>query len=345
MGSGTGYQSTETGRLSGPSWTGQQLPRIWQPARQSGKSDYLLALMLEQASMLKRSQRIRRRYDLPDSKMLLAQLVGSKVKKLGFEFLLNNGMEVNPHTGNLMRHIDHVSGRVLTPSGCQIKGQDRWFKSMNGAISYWILQHPRSYGKYKLTRKWNEKQERIEGRWLLLAPETSFTGHRTVAEWVCRPTRQALADVLRHQRKRDSAPSHARPDTQGWRGWVWDTRNSCLKSPAQGTLWDCGPELRVTDWSESDAVRGHAGIHACRLPRGDWRAAHPPSDFMGSDVVGLVERFGRFVLGKEGWRAEWVIIRELLVCDEITASHVRRAYPEIPVGVALKGHWLRKGEY
>lgn len=294
-----------------------------------------------------RSQRRRRVYrDLPDSKMLLAQLIGrGEVKKFGFDIIFQNAMEVNAR-GNLERRIDRETGRILSASGCQVKGQDKWFRSVHGAISYWILQHPRTYGKYKLTRKWNSEAESISGRWLLIEEDANSSSRtRVLAEWVCRPTRKALADIIRAMRRQDPKPSHKRPDTLGWRGWIWDTRNSCLKSPSQGTLWDNGPEMRVADWSETTAVRGHAGIHACRLPKGDWRKCRTPSDFMGSDVIGLVERYGKFVLGSEGWRAEWVIIKELLVCDAVTAAHVRAAYPEVPVSVADKGHWLRRGEF
>jgi hypothetical protein len=281
---------------------------------------------------IKRSERRRRYVNLPDSKALLADLIGeTKVRKFGFDVIRNP-----------QQLLGGASVSVLDQ--WKIKGQERWFKDVAAAVQYWILQHPRTYGKYKLSRKWNKDGQRISGRWILLKAD-GIGGASTLAEWVCRPTRKAMADIIRHQRSLNPGPSHMKPDTLGWRGWAWDTRNSCLKSPAQGTLWDCGPELRVPNWDESSAVRGRAGIHACRLPRGDWRMTHTPSDFMGSDVIGLVERFGKFVLGSEGWRAEWVIIRELLVCDEVTATHVRAAYPEIPVGVAPKGHWLRKGEY
>lgn len=285
-----------------------------------------------------RSQRRRRQWGaLPDSKLLLAQLIGQKFTKLGFELICSDPMP---------KVVQRVGSRKLEWSGLwQVKGAPTgdWFKTQRGAIKHWLLQHPRKYGTYYLTRGWSQQEERATGRWLLRKHESH--GERTIAEWVVRPTRAALAKILRAERRRDPKPSHARPDTLGWRGWVWDTRNSCLKSPSQGTLWDNGPELRVTDWNEGTGVRNHAGIHACRLPRGDWRQSATPRDFIGSDVVGLVERFGKFVLGTEGWRAEWVIIKELLVCDEVTAAHVRHAYPEVPVGVAPKGHWLRRGDY
>lgn len=58
-------------------------------------------------------------------------------------------------------------------------------------------------------------------------------------------------------------------------------------------------------------------------------------------ILTLVERFGRFVLGSEGWRAEWVIIKEILAPDEATARALRRVYPELPISVAREGHWLK----
>jgi hypothetical protein len=51
------------------------------------------------------------------------------------------------------------------------------------------------------------------------------------------------------------------------------------------------------------------------------------------DVHGIVERFGRYVLGIEGWRAEWVVIRELLAPDAHTALALIRSYPEVRVHV------------
>jgi hypothetical protein len=283
---------------------------------------------------IKRSERRKRtyaRWELPDSKALLRDLIGVKTSsKLGFA--------LEPHDGigkaGCMWRVKQAVGTYNEP----------WLKTKRGAIRYWIHSNPRLYGKmFKLTRNWLSTEERADGRWQLYFKGTQ---DELLAEWVCRPTRKALAQVIRRQRMRNPKPSFQRPDTLGWRGWHWDTRHNCLKSPSQGTLWDNGPELRVSDWAaEVRGIRNHAGIHACRLPRGDWRAARAPRDLIGSDVIGLVERFGKFVVGTEGWRAEWVIIRELLVCDEVTASKVREAYPEIPVGIAPKGHWMRRGEY
>jgi hypothetical protein len=60
----------------------------------------------------------------------------------------------------------------------------------------------------------------------------------------------------------------------------------------------------VERWSDTDAVRGEAGIHARRMPC-DWRAVDPRAmpEIGSCDVHGIVERFGRYVLGTEGWRA------------------------------------------
>jgi hypothetical protein len=58
---------------------------------------------------------------------------------------------------------------------------------------------------------------------------------------------------------------------------------------------------------------------ARRMPR-DWRRADPRLTEIGHcHVHGIVERFGRYVLGTKGWRAEWVVIRELMARDTTTA--------------------------
>jgi hypothetical protein len=50
-------------------------------------------------------------------------------------------------------------------------------------------------------------------------------------------------------------------------------------------------------------------------------------------VHGVVERFGRYVLGAAGWRAEWVAIRELQAPDVETALALLRRYPDVRVHV------------
>lgn len=91
----------------------------------------------------------------------------------------------------------------------------------------------------------------------------------------------------------------------------------------------------VPDWSEADAVRGVAGIHAHLVPK-HWK-------IMGTEhaeyvaaldpmrVHGVVERFGKYVLGTEGWRAEWVVIKELMAPSTKIGLEIEQAYPDVIV--------------
>jgi len=154
-----------------------------------------------------------------------------------------------------------------------------------------------------------------------------------------RETRQQIERGIAEQQKRDAAlqrirermaPDPDAPDTLGWRGWIWD--GSVLISPLQRTAWH-DITLQAERWKESTVLRGAAGIHARRLPR-DWRRADPRVTEIGPcDVHGIVERFGRYVLGTEGWRAEWVVIRELVAPDTETALALMRKYPDVRVHV------------
>ena len=69
----------------------------------------------------------------------------------------------------------------------------------------------------------------------------------------------------------------------------------------------------------------------------DWRQVDPslvPEIEIGAcNVHGIVERYGRYVLGTEGWRAEWVVIRELMAPDIATALKLMRQYPEVRVHI------------
>lgn len=111
-----------------------------------------------------------------------------------------------------------------------------------------------------------------------------------------------------------------------------------LKSPHQGTIWH-EAELRTPDWDEGDGVRYRSGIHARLMPH-SWRYAGWFADG-GSEgpkpsaqtVHGVVERFGRYVLGTKGWRAEWVVIRELEAPTAPIAEALRLSYPEVLVHV------------
>jgi hypothetical protein len=48
-------------------------------------------------------------------------------------------------------------------------------------------------------------------------------------------------------------------------------------------------------------------------------------------VTGIVERFGRYVLGTEGWRAEWVIVRKLRAPTPEIAEALGRVYPDVEI--------------
>lgn len=118
----------------------------------------------------------------------------------------------------------------------------------------------------------------------------------------------------------------------GWRVWTWDSEVEVLRSPVQKTTWH-GVELRTDNWSDSAALRGVAGIHALRVPL-DWRLAPWPKSAIGrvpNAVTGIVERFGQYVLGTEGWRAEWVIIRKLLAPSTALGLKLEQLYPEAEV--------------
>jgi hypothetical protein len=57
------------------------------------------------------------------------------------------------------------------------------------------------------------------------------------------------------------------------------------------------------------------------------------SDFGRSEIHGIVERFGRYVLGTVGWQAEWVAIREQMAPGTETALKLMRRYPEVRIHV------------
>jgi hypothetical protein len=138
----------------------------------------------------------------------------------------------------------------------------------------------------------------------------------------------------RADQERLMSPAPAAPDTLGWRGW--NMQGDVLVSPVQRTPWH-EASLRAGQWSDSAAVRGVAGIHARRLPI-DWRRVDPQRfpEIGYCQIHGIVERFGRYVLGTEGWRAEWVVIRELMAPDAETALALMRRYPEVRVHIRDK---------
>jgi hypothetical protein len=133
----------------------------------------------------------------------------------------------------------------------------------------------------------------------------------------------------------------SQPDTLGWRAWYFLIRPYApmlLSSPHMHTLWPTA-ELHVdTPWVDDAGIRGVAGIHARRMPY-DWRKAgwpaigekEGPMDDGDHVVTGVVERFGRYVMGSKGWRAEWVIVRALMAKTTTVGLQLEQQYPEIPV--------------
>lgn len=128
------------------------------------------------------------------------------------------------------------------------------------------------------------------------------------------------------------------PNTFGWRCWILSPIDWKLYSPIQQVAWD-GSELRAPFWEESDVVRGVAGIHAHIVPE-DWAKHVCPEGVMarmagaavaGFLIDGIVERFDRYVLGEEGWRAEWVIVRKLLAPTEEIGLELERRYPDVEI--------------
>lgn len=150
-----------------------------------------------------------------------------------------------------------------------------------------------------------------------------FYADRPLGTFLFRPTRAEIRAAWREFYARQRAPVSRAPDTLGWRSWAWNGTH--LQSPYMNTVWR-DSDLRCTEWSTDDAVRGEAGIHALFVPRGRKPAAESTAQ-----VCGIVERFGKFVQGEDGWRAEWVFIRELFPRNAKLAEKLRVAYPDVKV--------------
>lgn len=195
------------------------------------------------------------------------------------------------------------------------------------AIRWWLQHQPKRIGSYQIYRtgrQWTVRHsiDPHRGR--------NIPRNRRQLAQLIREDRRIYHEVLRAQ------PDPYAPDTLGWRVWVWDAKKKRLCSPAQGTIWHT-PELRVKRWNASEAVRGIAGIHAARMPR-DWRRAKLEhhgelATYRGDEhtIVGVVERFGKYVLGTEGWRAEIAIIRKLRAPNIEIGLALEKAYPDVEV--------------
>lgn len=149
----------------------------------------------------------------------------------------------------------------------------------------------------------------------------------SVAETMFIPRDAISVGLLRIVQDMRMFPDPAYPNTMGWRQWNFDFENSCLRSPVQHTAWP-DPELHCETWDERDVVRGVAGIHAHLVPANWTEFAEGTAAIQ---VSGIVERFGRFVLGTEGWRAEWTIIRKLHTRSRAVAAALRDIYPDVEI--------------
>lgn len=148
---------------------------------------------------------------------------------------------------------------------------------------------------------------------------------------------QRIKDEIYQTRIRAATVDLDQPNTLGWRAWIWDPDQKMLRSIVQTNFYWESAELRVNNWDTSDVVRGTSGIHACLMPL-NWEIADPrrtDMPFTGCSynnvIVGVVERFGKFVLGTTGWRAEWVIIRKLLAPTQELGLLMEMAYPDVHV--------------
>lgn len=172
------------------------------------------------------------------------------------------------------------------------------------------------------------------------------------------PTREAAARWLRdvvipEARKRNaSLPDPNANAALGWRCWTIDPLTGILHSPLRIAAWPDG-ELRCDDFPESPhgQPESAAGIYALLMPR-DWKRAGTESlpfdanqTAEDSLVTGVVERFGRYILGAKGWRAEWVVIRELQAQTVETKTLLERQYPNIPVWLAPPANSDKEGPH
>src|SRR5262249_15429580 len=134
-----------------------------------------------------------------------------------------------------------------------------------------------------------------------------------------------------------SWPDRRQPDTLGWKIWFWDNAQGLLISPWRATPWHF-PELRAESFSDGSILRNKEGIHACRMPY-DWLNAPLDTselgDYEGSGlfttVIGVVERFGKFVLGTKGWRAEIAVIKKLRAPNTELGLKLEAKYPDVEV--------------
>jgi len=136
--------------------------------------------------------------------------------------------------------------------------------------------------------------------------------------------------------KRFSLPDPKAGTELGWRVWHWDDKIKKLKSPTWGTVWHTH-ELRVPKWNREEVVRGKAGIHAARMPYNWIKASLQETELngyvssSGDTIVGIIERWGKYVLGTEGFRCEIAIIKKLKAPNTEIGLALELAYPDCEI--------------
>ena len=126
------------------------------------------------------------------------------------------------------------------------------------------------------------------------------------------------------------------PTELGFRHWKY--ADGYLISPQYTRIW-LTPEMRgEVDFGNTN-VEGNSGVHAERMPVDPDKFVqlsynHPICmSYNNSEVIvwGVVERFGDYILGEKGWRAEWVMIRTLYAPNNKIGQELERTYPEVRV--------------
>lgn len=143
----------------------------------------------------------------------------------------------------------------------------------------------------------------------------------------------------------------------GWRYWAWSPDRSILISHMYRTVWR-DAELTAVNWKEHEECPEHrlkAGIHALNVPNHWWEHYQCDIEACGKrlsrqgksslfdlpdtvdwdtdeiSITGIVERFGAFVRGEDGWRAERAVIRELLAPNTEIGLQLEKAFPDVHV--------------
>lgn len=239
-----------------------------------------------------------------------------------------------PYRATVLVHGIPVEGRYNRTgpyAGCITWGSG--YRDPRRAAWMILRQRPRPHGKYALVC------HPLSRTWELHPLVAGAADHGCrLAVWPARPKRRQLADTIRSLRA--GLPSRSAPSTLGWRAWNWDAVARVLRSPHRGTPWPTAA-CQASAWSDEDALRGRAGIHARRMPR-DWRRAiWKPSDTQQEGpaphpglVCGIVERYGRAIVGPLGWRAEHVVIRGLVAPSIEMVLALMERYPDVEVVLA-----------